>query len=298
MKTMEAGIRRGEALIRARDRLRAAIPSDALPEPDTEAEWLLLHALGIPRTALRSEPAARLSAQEAARLERDLSRRERREPIQLILGEVPFLGATLEVEPGVLIPRPETEAMTEAISQRLALPAGRFLDWGTGTGAIAIGLLGTKPGWTGVAADVSQQALDLAGRNAARNGVTERLSLLQADFHDPGTWPWSDPAFDLVIANPPYVRRVELNGLMPEVRYHDPSEALDGGVDGLDAFRALALGLPRWLRSGGLLALEIGADQADNVLGLFSAHIQDARVLPDWAGRPRIMIGTMRGERA
>lgn len=202
------------------------------------------------------------------------------------------------VEPGVLIPRPETEAMTEAVSHRLDEARGMFLDWGTGTGAIAIGLLAAKPGWTGVGADVSPRALALARRNAARNGVAERLSLLQADFRDAKTWPWSDPAFDLVIANPPYIRRVELDGLMPEVRDHDPVEALDGGVDGLDAFRALALGLPRWLRSGGLLALEIGADQADNVLGLFSAHIQDARVLPDWAGRPRIMIGTMRGERA
>ena len=305
MSSIEPGITRSEALARARARLREAIPPAALPEPETEGEWLLLHALGIGRTALRTEPNTSLTPEEAARLERDLARRARREPIQLILGEVPFLGASIRVEPGVLIPRPETEALVETATAALreqshAAPGrpGVLLDWGTGTGAIAIALLQALPSWTGVAADRSAQALTLAGQNAARNGVADRLSILEADFRDPKTWPWSDPAFDLVIANPPYVRRGDLEGLMPEVRDHDPVEALDGGVDGLDAFRAIALGLPRWLRPEGLLALEIGSDQADNVLGLFSAHIQGARALPDWAGRPRIVIGTMRGERA
>ncbi|MGH7681502.1 MAG: peptide chain release factor N(5)-glutamine methyltransferase, partial [Candidatus Eiseniibacteriota bacterium] len=94
---------------------------------------------------------------------------------------------------------------------------------------------------------------------------------------------------------PPYIRRGDIPGLMAEVRDHDPREALDGGRDGLDALRHLARGLDRWLRPGGLLALEMGADQADDVLGAFSGHIQDARVLSDRAGRPRFVIGTMRG---
>jgi len=308
MNPIEPGITRSEALARARGRLRKAIPAAALPEPETEAEWLLLHALGVTRTSLRTEPGALLTSEEAARLERNLARRERREPIQLILGEVPFLDASIAVEPGVLIPRPETEALVDAVMTTLRRPgsasaahapySGRFLDWGTGTGAIAIALLRAFPSCTGAGADRSARALQLARRNAAGNGVAERLTLLDADFQNPKTWPWLDPAFDLVVSNPPYVRRGDLAGLMPEVRDHDPAEALDGGADGLDAFRAIALGLPRWLRPNGLLALEIGADQADKVLGLFSGHIGDARVLPDWAGRPRIMIGTMRGERA
>ena len=99
----------------------------------------------------------------------------------------------------------------------------------------------------------------------------------------------------MVVSNPPYIRRGDIAGLMPEVRDHDPLEALDGGPDGLDAFRSLARGMHAWLRAGGLLALEIGADQADNVLGILSAPIEDARVLPDRAGRPRYVIGTMRG---
>jgi len=304
MKPIEPGMTRGEALASVRERLRKAIPPAALPEPGTEAEWLLLHALGITRIAFRTDPDVSLTSKEADGLERDAARRERREPIQLILGEVPFRDASIEVEPGVLIPRPETEALVETVLATLRRSGGShadrpaLLDWGAGTGAIGIALLRVLPFWTGVAADRSPQALVLARRNATRNGVADRLSVLEADFRNPKTWPWLDPAFDLVVSNPPYVRRGDLAGLMPEVRDHDPAEALDGGADGLDAFRAIALGLTRWLRPNGLLALEIGADQADNVLGLLSDHIEDARVLPDWAGRPRIMIGTMRGERA
>jgi release factor glutamine methyltransferase len=297
MKPIESEMARSEALALARERLEA-IPRGDLPEPGTEAEWLLLHALGIGRAALWAEPNARLDGGEAERLEAFLHRRESREPIQLILGEVPFHGVSLAVEPGVLIPRPETEALVGAVHRLLDNTAGTLLDWGTGTGAIAIALLQALPEWRGVAADRSPRALALAGRNAARNGVSGRLSLVEADYSKPDSWPWSDPAFDLVVSNPPYVRRGNLARLMPEVRDHDPAEALDGGVDGLDAHRQLALGLPRWLRAGGVLALEIGSDQADEVLGLFRALIQDARVLPDWAGRPRIVIGTMRGERA
>jgi release factor glutamine methyltransferase len=116
------------------------------------------------------------------------------------------------------------------------------------------------------------------------------------DFTAPGPAPWeAQGPFDLVVSNPPYIRQDEIPRLMPEVRDHDPVAALDGGPDGLDALRHLATRLPRCLRPGGLLALEIGADQADTVLGILSPYIQDARVLPDRAGLPRIVIGTQRG---
>jgi release factor glutamine methyltransferase len=305
---------RAQALAQLRERLtRAGVVS-----PEAEAEWLLLHALGIGRTAYWSEPRAPLLAGEEATLEALAVRRERREPLQHILGEVPFHDAVLTVEPGVFLPRPETEHLVEVVLDALGAgdsggsrpgrdgrPAARgtLLDWGTGTGAIAVALLKALPGWRAVAADRSRPAFDLALRNAARNGVADRFRAMEADFAGfPKAGSIENSAvipggpFNLVVSNPPYVRRGDIPGLMPEVRDHDPWEALDGGEDGLDAHRHLARGLGRWLAPGGLLALEIGTAQADDVLGLFGALIQDARVLPDRAGMPRIVIGTMRGE--
>lgn len=310
--TPPAPATRAQALAALRERMAHA----GVASPEAEAEWLLLQALGIGRAAYWSEPRAALRAEEEATLEALAVRRERHEPLQLILGEVPFHDAILTVEPGVFLPRPETEVLVEAVLAALSAGAssrsrseggspperGSLLDWGTGTGAIAIAILKSLPGWTAVAADRSGPALDLGLRNATRNGVQDRFHATQADFARLGPAPNSEglipgAPFDLVVSNPPYVRRGDLAGLMPEVRDHDPPEALDGGVDGLDALRHLAHGLVSWLAPGGLLALEIGADQADSVLGLYGAIIQDARVLPDRAGLPRIVIGTMRGER-
>lgn len=303
--TVPAPATRAQALAALRARLtRAGVAS-----PEAEAEWLLLRALGIRREAYWSEPRAPLRPEEASTLEALAVRREQREPLQHLLGEVPFHDAVLTVEPGVFIPRPETELLVESVLAALDMrpsrsdsarggrgsAAGALLDWGTGTGAIAIGLLKSLPGWTAVAADRSRPALDLARRNAARNGVADRFRAIEADFAAPLTPTIPGAPFDLVVSNPPYVRRGDIPGLMPEVRDHDPPEALDGGEDGLDAHRHLASGLGSWLTKGGLLALEIGAAQADDVLGLYGASLRDARILPDRAGMPRIVIGTMRG---
>jgi release factor glutamine methyltransferase len=285
---------RSEALTRARERLiRAGVDA-----PEREAEWLLLHALGIPPVVLWSEPHARIAPDREAVLETLIRRREEREPLQLILGEVPFHGVALAVEAGVFLPRPETEEMVEVVLDLIhatGTARGRILDWGTGTGAIAVALAKALPRWTVVAADWSPIARCLAARNAERNGVEARVEVLAGDFNGPDPVTSNRALFDVVVSNPPYIRRGDIPGLMPEVRGHDPLEALDGGADGLDAFRSLARGMHAWLRVGGLLALEIGTEQADNVLGILSAPIEDARVLPDRAGHPRYVIGTMRG---
>jgi release factor glutamine methyltransferase len=290
----ESPATRSEALLRTRERLvRAGVDA-----PEREAEWLLLHALGIPPVVLWSEPGARIAPDREALLETLIRKREEREPLQLILGEVPFHGVALAVEPGVFLPRPETEELVEVVLGLIhanGASRGRILDWGTGTGAIAVALAKALPRWTVVAADWSPVARCLAARNVERNGVEERVQVLAGDFNGPDPVTSSRALFDVVVSNPPYIRRGDIAGLMPEVRDHDPREALDGGPDGLDAFRSLARGMHAWLRAGGLLALEIGADQADNVLGILSAPIEDARVLPDRAGRPRYVIGTMRG---
>ena len=293
---------RAEALERLRARLRAA----GIDSAEREADWLLAHALDSSVSSLWKSKTLLLDPTQERVLERLTRRREAREPLQLILGDLPFHHVTLQMEPGVFIPRPETEELVEAVLESLGRearppsrpprPTPRLLDLGTGTGAIAIALLHALPEWEGVAVDRSPLAAALTARNAQRNGVGERLRAMLGDFTSSGPAPWeADGPFDLVVSNPPYIRREDIAGLMPEVRDHDPIEALDGGADGLDAFRQLATRLPAWLRPGGLLALEIGAEQADTVLGILSPHIQDARILSDRAGLPRIAIGIQRG---
>ena len=181
------------------------------------------------------------------------------------------------------------EAALDAVPER-----GTMLDLCTGTGAIPIALLLELPGWTGYAVDRSGKARALAERNARRNGVWDRLHVLAGDLHDPAL-PGVPVPVDLLTANPPYVPTGAIPGLMPEVRDHDPTEALDGGPDGLDALRALARGVPSWLKPGGILALEIGDEQAEASMQLFGPLLRAARVAPDLTGKPRVLIGTMRG---
>ena len=137
----------------------------------------------------------------------------------------------------------------------------------------------------------------LAARNAARNGLAGRLHLIEADFRDPDRAAAiaAEGPFDLVVSNPPYIRSGDIPRLMPEVRDHDPIEALDGGPDGLDPLRDLARGIPLWLGPGGVVAVEIGADQADDSKSIVGPVLENARVLCDLVGRPRILIGTRGG---
>ena len=274
-----------------------------MPAPAHDAECLLLHALAVPRTGLWSDRNAPVSGEAAERFARLLEARSRRVPLQHLLGEMPFHAAELDVEPGVFIPRPETERLVEVVLEDLGAElgecsaAGTIVDLGTGTGAIPIALLLALPkGWTAAAIDRSEAAITLASRNARRNGVERRLHLEIADFRDPPPSGSACPA-DVVVSNPPYVPTGSIPGLMPEVRDHDPAEALDGGPDGLDAFRAVAGGIEGWLKPGGLLALEIGADQADQCMELFRPHLTGARIVSDLAGMPRVLTGRRRGSR-
>ena len=295
----DAGPARGVLLAEARETLERS----GVPAPAHDAECLLLHALAVPRARLWSDRDAPVSGEEAARFARLLEARSRRVPLQHLLGEMPFHAAELDVEPGVFIPRPETERLVEVVLEDLGAElgecsaAGTIVDLGTGTGAIPIALLLALPkGWTAAAIDRSEAAITLASRNARRNGVERRLHLEIADFRDPPPSGSACPA-DVVVSNPPYVPTGSIPGLMPEVRDHDPAEALDGGPDGLDAFRAVAGGIEGWLKPGGLLALEIGADQADQCMELFRPHLTGARIVSDLAGMPRVLTGRRRGSR-
>ncbi|HSQ59422.1 MAG TPA: peptide chain release factor N(5)-glutamine methyltransferase [Acidobacteriota bacterium] len=284
----------------------------------SEAEAILLHGLGLSRAAFWCEPDAAVHPEEARALDALATRRERHVPLQHLLGEVDFHDVTLDVEPGVFIPRPETETLVEAALEAVAaaglprgLPAGiaagsveggRLLDLGTGTGAVAVALLHGLPRWTGVALDRSAAAVALATRNAARNGLAARLRVEAGDFAAPPEpaedglpGRWADGPYHLVVSNPPYIPTRDCGGLMPEVRDHDPPGALDGGPDGLGAYRAISRLLPRLLAIGGVLALEIGEDQADAILALSGPGLESPRVVADLAGRPRVVVGTWRG---
>ena len=282
----------------ALDALRSRFERAGIATAAAEAEALLLHGLGLSRAGLWCEPGAAIAPEEARALESLATRRERRVPLQHLIGEVDFHEVTLDVEPGIFIPRPETESLVEAALDALgatdAPAAGRLLDLGTGTGAIAIAMLQSLPRWTADAVDRSQAATALAVRNAARNGCAPRLRAITADFSTDSGVPAEGP-YDLVISNPPYIATDALAGLMPEVRDFDPREALDGGPDGLSAYRAIAQRLPRILRIGGVLALEIGEDQADDLRGILGPGLEALRVRNDLAGRPRIVVGTWRG---
>jgi release factor glutamine methyltransferase len=294
-----ARLTRGALLAQAKETLAAAL----VPSPEGDAERLLLHALGISRTRLWSDRAQDVGEEDMARFARLLEARVRRVPLQHLLGEVEFHAAGIEVEPGVFIPRPETERLVEVVLEEVASESGAaaeegtLIDLGTGTGAIPIALLLSLPdGWTAGALDRSERAMALASRNAARNGVARRLTLCRGDFRDPPPKGLPAPA-DVLVSNPPYIPTAVIPGLMPEVRDHDPREALDGGPDGLDAFRVLADGLPSWLKPGGILAVEIGDEQADQCMELFGPHLVGARIARDLAGLPRILTGTRRGSR-
>ncbi len=284
---------RAALLAQARDTLERS----GVSSPESEAERLLLHALGITRARLWSDRAAAVGDEEVARFARLLEARSRRVPLQHLLGDVEFHAAQIDVEPGVFIPRPETEHLVEVVLEELDAevgepPAGGTIaDLGTGTGAIPIALLLSLPaGWTASAIDRSDRAIALASRNARRNGVARRLTLRNADFREPPPAGIDAPA-DVLVSNLPYIPTGDIPGLMPEVRDHDPREALDGGPDGLDAFRAVSEVLSSWLKPGGLLALEIGDEQADPCMKLFGPHLTGARITRDLAGMPRILTG-------
>lgn len=281
---------RAEALASLTRRFERA----GIESAEYDAEALLLRALHVSRAELWAEPKAPLTPAESEDLAALAERRSAREPLQLLLGTTPFCSATLDLEPGVFLPRPETECLVEAVLRSLHTERGTLLELGTGTGAIAIAILHALPEWTGAAVDRSLQAVQLARRNAARNGLTGRLHVDEGDFRRPEELQPAGGPYDVVVSNPPYVRSADIPGLMPEVRDHDPADALDGGPDGLDALRDLAVGIPLWLRPGGLAALEIGADQADESLGIMRPFLDHARVLPDLAGRPRILMGSRR----
>jgi release factor glutamine methyltransferase len=277
----------GEALAAG----RAALAEAGVASAALDARLLMGHAAGLDAAALISRDREAVPALAEAAFRSHLKRRMAGEPVDRILGEKEFWGLRFELSPATLAPRPETETLVAAVLARARrLPADlRVCDLGTGSGAIVVALLTELPKSRGVATDISAEALRIARRNAERHGVADRIRFEAIGFADGPVGP-----FDVVVSNPPYMRRAELDVLDREVRDFDPRAALDGGADGLDAYRAILSRAPALLAAGGLLALEVGYDQAEAVGRLCRAHgTADISFEHDLAGRARVVMTTM-----
>jgi release factor glutamine methyltransferase len=249
--------------------IAARLGAAGIENARSEAWLLLAAATGRERAALIAGGPERLGAEQQARLGELIRRRRAREPVAYILGEKEFWSLRFEVGPGVLIPRPETETVVEAVLAGLPdrARALRLLDLGVGSGCLLLGLLSELPHATGLGVDDSAAALAVAGRNAGRLGLAGR-----ADFRQ-GRWGEGlQEGFDVIVSNPPYVAEGEWDHLAPEIRGFEPRAALVAGPDGLAAYRALAPHCARLLARGGLCALEVGFGQGDAVAGLLDAQ--------------------------
>lgn len=266
-------------------RLEAA----GIDSPVIDSRLLVQAAASATRADIIADPHRQLTDEQSTELERLLSRRERREPISHILGVKGFWKIMLRVTPDVLTPRPETETILDVVLPELAeLARFRVLDLGVGSGAILLAILSERPNAVGLGVDVSEEALAVARENAANLGLAGRAALMRGDW----TAALQEEGFDLVVSNPPYIPTAMIPGLAPEVKDHEPRLALDGGPDGLDAFRRLAEEIPRVLRPGGRFAIEIGFNQGAAVRELFNLDsLQGVRVVRDLGDRDRVVTG-------
>jgi release factor glutamine methyltransferase len=277
-----------EALFHAAVALAAA----GVETPRLDAALLLADALDIRRIDLFAHPERALDDRETARWSEHLQRRLRREPVPYITGRAEFFGLPFRVGPGVLIPRPETELLVEAVAGRVPNDA-RILDVGTGTGCIALALASRLPESCLIALEPSAAALELAQENAATLGLSERVRWVEGRFPlDALAAEGLAATLDAVVANPPYIPSAEVERLAPELRQYEPRLALDGGPDGLALIRPLIEESSRLLRPGGVLALEMAAGQSEQVRGLVAEHPewQSVEVLSDLAGIPRVLV--------
>jgi release factor glutamine methyltransferase len=254
-----------------------------------DAELLLMHRLQISRAGIRAHPLRELTSSESAAFAVDVERRLRHEPIQYITGEQEFYGLALRVTPAVLIPRPETEHLVEAVLERLPKDrAVAILDVGTGSGAIAIALAVHLPQSMVTAVDLSAPALEVARANALAHGVSERIRFLESDLLE-GV---SGERFDAIVSNPPYIPSGERDTLHPQVREHEPPQALFAGATGMDVYERLILQARSTLRSGGLLAMEIGAEQQAAVTSLLQGW-SSIIFVDDLQGIARVVLATL-----
>jgi len=267
----------------------AQLQSAGIESPQLDARLLLQAVLGIDHSAIILASDRLLSEVEFLQFDKFIKRRQRREPVYRIIGQKEFWGVNLNISNAVLEPRADTECLVDAVlayvdsHDRKGDPL-RIADIGTGSGAIVLALLTELPNATAVASDISQAALRIAQANAKSNQLEKRILFLHGSYLEP-----LSGKYDLIVSNPPYIRSKDILDLEPEVRENDPAIALDGGVDGLDAYRRLLGDSSSRLEPGGRVFFEIGYDQADEVSDLASDNDWIAiKITKDYGGNDRV----------
>ena len=264
--------------------IEAALRGAGIDEARAEALILAAHFTGLTRANLLASPDASL---ESAALADAVRRRVKREPLTYIMGVAYFMNEEYEVSPAVLVPRRETETLVEAAAGAVGGREAKVLDVCTGSGCAAISLAALAPRALVRAFDISPEAIAVARRNAERNGVADRVTFEVADM-----FVWTgDGRFDVIIANPPYIRADEMSALDPELSF-EPENALTDGGDGLSFVRELCSRYSRFLAPGGTLFCEIGASQGEDALAIARAAGLSATVIRDLSGRDRVLCAS------
>ena len=258
-----------------------------IEEAALDARLLLEHICGTDRNTLLVHGDREVSGQELQGYEAAIARRSQRIPLQQITGSQDFMGLNFRVNEHVLVPRQDTEILVEEVLRELQ-DGMRVLDLCTGSGCILISLLHYSNYCQGVGLDISREALEVACQNGtALLGTDKEYTFLESDLFEK-----VEGRYDIIVSNPPYIRREEIDTLMPEVRDHEPRQALDGGEDGLDFYRRIAAGSPAYLNGGGRLYLEIGCDQGDAVQELLLQQgFREVNVVQDYGGLDRVVCG-------
>lgn len=264
-----------------------------LGDPATDARVLVAGVLGLSLSDVLTRGDVEVSREQAEEVRAAITRRCKHEPVHRILGRRWFYGLDLQLSPATLEPRPDTEILVDCVLPHLKRKiaekgTARLLDLGVGTGAISLALLKECPQARAVGSDISEEALSTAERNAYINGVAERFETVHSAWFS-----HINGRFDIIVSNPPYIPTGVVAELDPEVRNYDPLTALDGGEDGLDAYRALSTGAGDYLLANGLVAVEIGYDQKKSVTTLFeNAGFSLFEARRDYGGNDRVLLFT------
>jgi release factor glutamine methyltransferase len=270
---------------------RGYFENAGIVQPRLEAEILLAHALEVDRLHLYLAPDKPLTHDERTRYRSVVKKRHSGTPLQHLIGEVSFYGLRFRVDRETLIPRAETEELLDQVIKNAPRDrATRCLDLGTGTGVIAVCMARYLSSAEVVASDLSPSALQVARENAKLNNVENRIEFIESDWFED-----IRGSFDLIVSNPPYIPSRDLRSLAREVRDHEPSVALDGGADGLEKIRMMAVQLPHHLNPDGVVLLEIGHDQGARVQEILeSIGLSEVTITGDMAGKDRFAVGRYR----
>lgn len=270
---------------------RSALSNAGIADAAYDSRLLVEHFSATTRADAVSRPNTLIGAEAVASTRAAIARRVGGEPVHRILGFRHFYGLKLFLSAETLEPRPDTETLVDALLPRLRQVvaeqgACRVLDLGTGTGAIGLALLAEIPELTATGVDISADALATAARNAVENGVSARFQAVQSDWFEK-----ISGRYDAIVSNPPYISTEELGTLQDEVRYHDPERALDGGPDGLDAYRKIAGMAEAFLEPAGVVGVEIGHTQKHDVTRLFEASgFRLVEAKQDFGHRDRVLV--------